>query len=141
MPFLPALQNQGMALEPDLPKSPHRPWRAKFWDALRGLKLGIRGHSSFSVHFFFSALVLAAAIVLKCSLSKWCLLILCIGLVLTAELFNSAVETLFEGLDESTKARTWRCLDISAGAVLMASFIAIAVGVAVFVNQIIVILE
>src|SRR5579862_4727260 len=116
-------------------KKPKRPWRAKFGDALRGLKLGIRGHSSFFVHFFFSALVLAAAVVLRCEPEQWCLLLLCIGLVITAELFNSALETLFRGLDEHTKAKTWRCLDISAGAVLMASAVAVVIGVAVFAKR------
>ena len=81
-----------------------RPWRKKFHAALRGCKLGIRGHSSFFIHFFFTALVLAAALVLQCDLIEWCLLVLCIGGVLTAELVNSAVETLFRGLDEATKA-------------------------------------
>jgi diacylglycerol kinase len=61
--------------------------------------------------------------------------------VLTAELFNSAVETLFRGLDEATKARTWRSLDISAGAVLMASVIAAVVGSAVFISRLWAILE
>src|SRR5579884_910352 len=100
---------------------PRRPWRAKFRDALRGLKLGVRGHSSFFVHFFFTALALAGALVLRCSLEQTCLLLLCIGLVLTAELFNSAVETLFRGLDEITRERCWPALDIAAGAVLFAS--------------------
>src|SRR5436305_10294167 len=85
------------------PRTPPRSWRAKFGDAFRGLKLGIRGHSSFSVHFFFAALVIAAAIVFRCEPLEWCLLIGCIGLVITAELFNSAVETLFRGLDPETK--------------------------------------
>ena len=111
---------------------PRRPWRAKFGDAFRGLKLGIRGHSSFFVHFFFAALVLAAAIVLRCNLEQWCILLLCIGLVLTAELFNSAVETLFRGMDEATRDRAWPALDIAAGAVLLASLLAAAVGIAVF---------
>src|SRR5438309_4133773 len=93
---------------------PRRSWRHKFRDAFRGLKLGIRGHSSFFVHFFFSALVLAAAVVLRCDLEQWCLLLLCIGLVLTAELFDSALETLFRGLDETTKEKCWRSLDVSA---------------------------
>ena len=91
---------------------PRRPWRAKFRDALRGLKLGVRGHSSFFVHFFFAALVVAGAVVLQCSLAQWGVLLLCIGLVLTAELFNSAIETLFRGLDEHVKARAWPALDI-----------------------------
>ena len=115
----------------DAPR-PRRPWRAKFGDSLRGLKLGIRGHSSFFVHFFVAAFVLAAAIVLRCSLEQWCILLLCIGLVLTAELFNSAVETLFRGLDEATRERAWPALDIAAGAVLLASLFAAAVGIAIF---------
>src|SRR3954453_20732054 len=84
---------------------PPRRWRHKFGDAFRGLKLGVRGHSSFFVHFFFSALVVAAAIALRCSLVQWRLLLGSIGMVLTAELFNSAVETLFRGLDEETQSR------------------------------------
>ena len=59
----------------------------------------------------------------------------CIGLVLTAELFNSAVETLFRGLDEATKDRVWPALDISAGAVLLASLTAVAVGLLMFVPK------
>jgi diacylglycerol kinase len=114
---------------------PRRPWRAKFRDALRGLKLGVRGHSSFFVHFFFAAIVLAAALVLSCDLYQWCLLLLCIGLVLAAELFNSAIETLFRGLDEATKERSWPTLDIAAGAVLLASVVAAVVGIAVFASR------
>jgi diacylglycerol kinase len=111
---------------------PRRPWAQKFKDALRGLKLGIRGHSSFFVHFFVAALVIAAAVTLGCTLKEWCLLLLSIGLVFTAELFNSAIETLHRGLDEETRARTWKALDIAAGAVLMASLAATVVGLCIF---------
>ena len=34
-----------------------RRWRDEFRQAARGVKLGMRGHSSFSVHFFGAALV------------------------------------------------------------------------------------
>jgi diacylglycerol kinase len=112
-----------------------RSWRQKFHVAFRGLKLGIRGHSSFCVHFFFTALVLLTAIVLDCDRLEWCILIGCIGLVLTAELFNSTIETLFRGLPEETKSQTWPALDVAAGAVLMASLIASVLGLLVFVPK------
>jgi diacylglycerol kinase len=115
--------------------SRRRPWRAKFGAAFRGLKLGVRGHSSFFVHFFFAALVVAAAIALSCDLVEWCLLLGCIGMVLTAELFNSAVETLFRGLDDATKARVWPSLDIAAGAVLLASIVAAVIGSIIFLQR------
>lgn len=122
------------------PPKPRRRWREKFDDASRGLKLGIRGHSSFFVHFFFAALVIAAAIVLRCGMMDWCLLLGCIGLVLTAELFNSAVETLFHGQDPAVKARTHACLDIAAGAVLMASTTALVIGSIVFLHRLAILL-
>ena len=122
-------------LDSAAPPRPPRSWRNKFRAAFRGLKLGVRGHSSFFVHFFFAALVVAAAVVLRCDLTQWCLLLGCVGAVLVAELFNSTVETLFRGLDEETKARAWPCLDIAAGAVLLASLVAAVIGGIVFLQQ------
>src|SRR5262245_16369222 len=113
-----------------------RLWRDKFRESLRGIKLGIRGHSSFFVHFFFAALVMATAIVLRCEMLEWCLLLGCIGLVLTAELFNSAVETIYHGLDDSTRPRVRHCLDIAAGAVLLASITAAVIGTIVFLPKV-----
>jgi diacylglycerol kinase len=112
---------------------PPRPWSLKFADAFRGLKLGMRGHSSFSVHFFFAALVITGAIVLSFSLEQWCILLACIGMVLAAELFNSALENLVRGLGEYERQRLAPCLDIAAGAVLMASITASVIGILIFV--------
>lgn len=122
----------------DVPQPPLRPprtWRAKFADAFRGMKVGVRGHSSFFVHFFFAALVVITATVLRCGWTHWSILLLCIGFVLTAEMFNSAIETLFRGLDDKTKARCHAALDISAGAVLLASIFAAIIGCVVFVHR------
>src|SRR5260370_21905853 len=116
-----------MAETPAAPR-PRRSWRDKFRVAFRGMKLGIRGHSSFFVHFFFSALVLAAGFILRCDPMEWCVLLGCMAMVITAELFNSALETLFRGLDEATKKRVWPALDVAAGAVLFASIVASIIG-------------
>jgi diacylglycerol kinase len=123
------------------PKADSRSWRQKFGEAFRGIKHGIRGHSSFFVHFFFAALVIAAALALQCTIHDWAVLLLCIGLVLTAELLNSAIETLFRGQDERAKARNHRALDIAAGAVLLASITAAFVGAVVFLHRLAVLLE
>jgi diacylglycerol kinase len=120
-----------------LPRRVRRSWAHKFRAAFRGIKVGVRGHSSFSVHFFFTALVLAAAVVLRCDKFEWCILLGCIGLVLVAELFNSAVETLFRELDEATRDRAWPALDVAAGAVLLASITASIVGAIIFLSKLI----
>lgn len=126
-----------MGLAPDdPPRRARRKWRAKFGDAFRGWKRGVRGHSSFSVHFFAAALVIAGAIAFRCEWVEWCLLLAGIGAVLTAELFNSAVEALFHGQDESVKPGNYQALDIAAGAVLMASVTAALVGAVIFGRRI-----
>src|SRR5262245_21095590 len=112
-----------------------KPWRDKFRAALRGMKLGVRGHSSFAVHFFFAALVIAAGFVLLHTAVEWCVILGCIGLVLVAELFNSAIETMFRALDESARERAWPALDIAAGAVLLASLFAAVLGCVVFIPK------
>lgn len=114
---------------------PRRGWRDRLRPACRGIKLGVRGHSRFFIHFFCTALVLAAAIVLRCDLVQWCLLFGCIGLVHVTELLNNAIEALFRGLDEESKSRAAACLDIAAGAVLLASITASLIGGLIFLSR------
>ena len=117
--------------EPPPRRTPRR-WRDKFREAFRGVKRGARGQSSFAVHVFCGAVAVAAAAVLDCDHWEWCLVIGCIGLVMTAELFNSSVETLFRGLEAEARDRVYACLDIAAGAVLVAALTAASVGAIVF---------
>lgn len=135
MPSLPPATLASHLSEPVSAPRPRKSWINKFRAAFRGIKIGVRGHSSFSIHFFFSALVLAAAIAFPCSLIEWCILLGCIGMVLTAEVINSAIETLFRGLDETTQARVWPCLDVAAGAVLLASITAAVIGSIIFAQK------
>jgi diacylglycerol kinase len=121
--------------QPPVARSGPRRWRDKFREAFRGVKLGVRGHSSFSVHFLCAALAVAACVALNCRPWEWCVVLLCVGGVFTAELFNSAIETLFHGLDAQTKSRWNGCLDIAAGAVLTAGLFAALVGAVVFVGR------
>ncbi len=109
-----------------------RRWRDKFNEAFRGVKKGVRGQSSFSVHFFFAVVALMAAVALECNHYEWCLVIGCVGLVLTAELFNSALEMLFRGLEPEARDRVYHSLDIAAGAVLVAGLTAATIGGIIF---------
>jgi diacylglycerol kinase len=114
---------------------PQRSWRERLRPACRGIKLGVRGHSRFFVHFFCAALVLTAAIVLRCNLVQWCLLLGCIGMVLITDLLNNAIEALFAGLDEMSMPRAAACLDIAAGAVLLAVLTASLIGGLIFLSR------
>ncbi len=111
--------------------SEERSWRRKFANAFRGVHRSVRGQSSFFVHFFAAALVVAAGVVLRVSWIEWCLLILCIGLVLAAETLNTALEALARAVDRQPNPHLRDALDISSGAVLMASAAAAIVGLVI----------
>lgn len=125
---------EGWADSPGQP-APPRPWRDRLADAFRGIKLGMRGHSSFSVHFFFATLASAAAIVLQCSAVEWALVVACGGLVWIAQLFNSAWIKLFEHLEPAIQERARPTLLIASGAVLIASIAAVVVGSLMFLPK------
>lgn len=115
-------------------------WPAKFAVAGRGLRVGVQGQSSFCVHFFFAVLAVAALAVLKCPAGDWAVVFVCVGLVFTAELMNTAIEILFRGFDQETRDRVYPALDVAAGAVLMASLTAVAVGGVVFGRRLLVLM-
>ena len=113
-----------------------RSWPEKFRDAFHGLKQGVRGQSSFYVHFFLSTLVLVAAAVMRIdTVAEWCLLILCITVVLTAEMFNSALESMARAITKEIDPHIGAALDIGSAAVLVASAGALIVGAIVFTNR------
>ncbi len=103
-------------------------WRTKFAAALRGIMVGSRGQSSFAVHLFATVLVVVAAAVLGLSAIEWCVIVLAISMVLMAEMFNSSLEWLARAITDQHDARIGNALDIASGAVLLAAFGAVVVG-------------
>ena len=93
------------------------------------------GQSSFRVHLIATIAIITLAIQLKMTTEQWCLLILCISTVLTAEFFNSCVERLARSVDDQYNEQLGAALDIAAGAVLVASIGALLVGGSLLVVQ------
>lgn len=103
-------------------------WSQKFLCAFRGLRVGSRGQSSFFVHIPTACFVLAAAAQFRVTTVEWCILVLCITVVLTAELMNTAIESLARAVTSEYDPRVRDALDIGAAAVLVASLGAMAIG-------------
>lgn len=118
-------------LKEDPPEDPRRlphSWRRKFHHAFRGFKCGIRGQSSFAVHFFVAAMVMAAGVTLGLTLTRWLIVLLCITLVLAAEMFNSALEHLARAINDSYDPHLRDALDIGSAAVLITAVGAALIG-------------
>ncbi len=107
-------------------------WVQKFANAVRGIVIGIRGQSSFHVHLPAAILVLALAAWLQLDWVQVSILLVCVSVVLMAELFNSCIETLAQAITSETNAAIKDALDIASGAVLTVSLGAASVGALVF---------
>jgi diacylglycerol kinase len=109
-----------------------RTWWSKFRNAFRGLAVGVRGQNSFAVHLPVAVAVVVCGFLLRMSLVQWGLLILSITAVLSAELFNSALESMAKAIDRTQNTHLGNALDISSAAVLMSAIGAATVGTMVF---------
>ena len=100
--------------------------------ALRGICLALRTERNFRIQIVALCLTVILGIYLGLSAVEWALVIIAIGFVLTAELFNTALEKLGnEVAGGKQRELIRRAKDISAGAVLLAAVTAFAIGVIV----------
>lgn len=90
--------------------------------------MALRTQSSFAVQF---AAAVAVAVIFAwwgVTTVEWCLLALCITVVLAAEAFNTALEHLARAITREHNPQVRDALDVAAGAVLIASLGASVVG-------------
>ncbi len=108
-----------------------------FKNARKGLRLVLKSERNIRVHFCVAILILALAVVLDFSTTKICVLLLTISSVICAEMVNSAIEFSLDAVFKNKYSTlVGMAKDIAAGAVMFNTFIAIAVGIVLFVPAI-----
>lgn len=104
-----------------------------FKNARKGMRLVIKSEVNIRVHFCIAMAVLALAFVLNFSAERMCILLLTIAFVIVSEMFNSAIEYSLDAVFHNHYSRlVGMAKDISAGAVMFASVVAIVIGVILF---------
>jgi len=111
---------------------PPRGWLGKFADAFRGLFHALATQSSFLAHVPVAATAVAAAAWFGLSAGEWCLVVLAIGGVLAAEVFNTALEDLARAVGRYPDPGIRDALDAASAGVLVAVGTAIIVGIVIF---------
>ncbi|MFZ4731361.1 MAG: diacylglycerol kinase [Pirellulales bacterium] len=114
-----------------------RSWRLKFAVAFRGLFRAVRTESSFAVHLPVAAGVILLAALLRLPPGDWAALLLAIGGVLAAEVFNSALEAFARAPGQGRHPRIRDALDMASATVLVAAGTAVTVGAVVFVPRLV----
>ncbi len=100
--------------------------------ALSGLAYAGRRERNFQIELVLGLAALAMAWWLRISPIEWLAVVICCGLVLSAELFNTAIEHLADTAGPVRSEQIRVVKDVAAGAVLVAAAVSLVVGCAVF---------
>ncbi len=109
---------------------------AAFKYAIRGVFLGFKLELHLKVHLFFAVAVSCLGLYFEISRIEWMIILLCIGMVIAAELFNSAIEHLANRISLEKDPLIGNAKDLAAGAVLIAAFVSLVIGLIIFIPYI-----
>lgn len=102
----------------------------RFGYARSGIVAAFRRERSMRTHGAAVVAVIIFLAITDAPAMWWALIALAIGLVLVAEMANTALETLADRLHPGQHPEIGVAKDVAAGAVLVATLVAIVVGVA-----------
>ena len=109
-----------------------------FRNARKGMRLVLKSEVNIRVHIFIAVIVLYLAHLLDFSLERICILLLTISFVIVAEMLNSAIEFALDAVFHNRYSKlVGMAKDISAGAVMLASVVAVIIGILLFGTEII----
>ncbi|MCL2339560.1 MAG: rRNA maturation RNase YbeY [Actinomycetia bacterium] len=106
---------------------------AKFRWAGEGFLATVRTQPNMRIHLAVAALAVFAAIILGLSPGEWGLIIICILLVLAAEMLNTAIEAVVDLASPQIQPKAKLAKDIAAGVVLLLALGAVVVGLLIFI--------
>ncbi|MEE8808599.1 MAG: diacylglycerol kinase family protein [Lactimicrobium sp.] len=96
---------------------------SKFKAAFAGVADGL-GHRSVRIQYELALCAFIAGWIMKLSAEEWVAVIICIGMVITAEMLNTCIEKICDMYSTEIDERIKVIKDVAAGAVLIASLAA-----------------
>ena len=107
-----------------------------FGYAFQGIGNFIRKEPNAWIHCTAVVVVTSLGLYYGISATEWCIVILCFGLVLMAEAFNTAIERLVDLVSPDFHPLAGTIKDVAAGAVLLGAIAAAIVGCIIFIPYI-----
>ena len=104
-----------------------------FGYAFKGIASLIRKEHNAWIHCTAIVLVTLAGFHFGITPTEWCIVVLCFGLVLAAEGFNTAIERLVDLVSPDFHPIAGDVKDVAAGAVLICVIVSAIVGLIVFI--------
>ncbi len=105
--------------------------------AFNGLRIFFSQEVKARIHVFAAVLAITAGTILQLNILEWLGITIAIALVFITEIINTAIEEITDTLPDSLDSTRGKVKDISAGAVLFASFTAVIIALLIFTPKII----
>lgn len=100
--------------------------------ALQGIWSGIADQRNLKVQLAVTVIVVMAGFYVSITPVEWCIILICIALVISLELVNTAIENLVDLVTLERSPLAGKIKDIAAGAVLTVSVISLIIGLIIF---------
>ena len=100
--------------------------------ALEGIWTAVKEEPNIKIHLLIMTLVILFGIYFNLTILEWIIVIFCIGMVITLELTNTAIETVVDSFIDKEHPGAKRAKDVASGAVLVMALTAAAIGLIIF---------
>ena len=104
--------------------------------AIEGIFEGIKDEQNIKIHILIALIVIIFGIIFKISVIEWIICIILIGLVISLELMNTAIENTVDLAmpEKSDKAKIAK--DVAAASVFVVSICSVIIGLIIFIPKI-----
>lgn len=110
-------------------------WRS-FGFAIQGFRFTLRSERNIKVMLLGFALAIIAGFIVSLSAMQWAIVLLCCGVVIMAELFNTAIETIVDLVSPEYHMLAGRAKDIAAAAVYILCMFVAVIGLIIYISAI-----
>lgn len=104
--------------------------------ALKGLRIAFYEEHNFRFELVIAFFAIIAGWYFNLSLAEWLFVLVAIGIVLMAEVFNTALEELCDMLRQTHDPHVAKIKDLAAAGVLIAAWTALLIGLLIFLRHI-----
>ncbi len=100
--------------------------------AFNGFRVAFKGEVNLKIHLIAATIAIALSFLFDIDRYEWLAILLVIAMVLSAEIFNTAIEHLADFVSIEKRPAIKKVKDLAAAAVLLHAIIAAIVGIIVF---------
>ncbi len=112
-----------------------------FTYAIEGIKSAVKNEQNMKIHLLMMEVVIIFGLILNINYYEWLIILICIMIVISGELFNTSIEKAVDLASPNQNPIAKLSKDIAAGAVLVCAIFSSIIGLIIFLPKVFIILK